>query len=314
MSRQIKNIAVFGIGGIGGYFGGRIAHKINKNHPDKEVYFIARGEHLAAIQEKGLKVITDKEELLSFPNIATDKIRHIATPDLYLLCVKGYDIVTAVTEIAKNIANDTIILPLLNGVDIYERVRAVLSRGVVVPAAVYVSSYIEKPGIIRQKGPEGRIVFGPDRNPEFINFDYQNLKDFFSEMEIRADWFDNPYPAIWEKYVFIAAFGLTTAYSGKSIGGVLEDSELRDLTENIMKEIVMVARSKGIDLKHGVIESSMQVARGFPYDATTSFQKDYSKGDGRNEGDIFGGTLIRMAKNRGISIPNITEIYNKLIS
>jgi 2-dehydropantoate 2-reductase len=314
MSRKIKNIAVFGIGGIGGYFGGRIAHKINKYHPDKEVYFIARGEHLRAIQEKGLKVITDNEELLSFPNIAIDRIRQIPTPDLYLLCVKGYDIQNAVTEIAKNIYHDTIILPLLNGVDIYERVSTILPRGIVIPAAVYVSSYIEKPGVIRQKGPEGRIVFGPDTNPKYMGYDYQNFKDFFSEMEIRADWFDNPYPAIWEKYVFIAAFGLTTAYSGKSIGGVLEDSELKELTENIMKEIAMVARSKGVDLRQGIIESSMQVAGGFPYDATTSFQKDYAKKNGRNEGDIFGGTLIRMAKNSGIPIPNITEIYNKLIS
>ena len=314
MSRKIKNIAVFGIGGIGGYFGGRIAHRINKYHPDKEVYFIARGEHLRAIQEKGLKVVTDDEEFLNFPNIATDKIRHIATPDLYLLCVKGYDLNDAVTEIAKNIYHDTIILPLLNGVDIYERVSAIFSRGIIIPAAVYVSAFIEKPGVIRQKGPAGRIVYGPDRNPELLNFDYQNLKDFLSEMEIRADWFDNPYPAIWGKYVFIAAFGLTTAYSGKSIGGVLENSELKDLTESIMKEIVLIARSKGVDLRQGVIESSMQVARGFPYDATTSFQKDYARRDGRNEGDIFGGTLIRMAKNRGIPIPNITETYNKLIS
>lgn len=314
MARKIKNVGVLGIGGIGGYFGGRIAYKINKSIPGSEVYFIARGEHLRAIQEKGLKVVTDKEELISFPNIATDKIRHIPTPDLYLLCVKGYDLPNAVTEIAKNIASDTIVLPLLNGVDIYERVQTILPEGIIIPAAVYVSAFIENPGVIRQKGPEGRIVYGPDPNPKHIGYNYQNFKDFFSEIGIRADWFDNPYPAIWEKYVFIASFGLTTAYSGKSIGGVLEDDELKELTENIMKEIVLVARSSGVDLKQGVIENSMQVAKGFPYDATTSFQKDYARRDGRNEGDIFGGTLIRMARDHGLAIPSITEIYNKLIS
>ncbi|MFZ2330494.1 MAG: ketopantoate reductase C-terminal domain-containing protein, partial [Atribacterota bacterium] len=234
--------------------------------------------------------------------------------DLYHLCVKGYDLPNAVTEIAKNMASDTIVLPLLNGVDIYERVRTILPGGIIIPAAVYVSAFIENPGVIRQKGPEGRIVYGPDPNPKHIGHDYQTFKDFFSEIGIRADWFDNPYPAIWEKYVFIAAFGLTTAYSGKSIGGVLENDELKELTENIMKEIVLVARSSGVDLKQGVIENSMQVAKGFPYDATTSFQKDYARRDGRNEGDIFGGTLIRMARDHGLAIPNITEIYNKLIS
>ena len=187
-----------------------------------------------------------------------------------------------------------------------------LSRGVVVPAAVYVSSYIEKPGVIRQKGPEGRIVFGPDRNPEFINFDYQNLKDFFSEMEIRADWFDNPYPAIWGKYVFIAAFSLVTAYSGKTIGGVMEDKNLRGLTENIMKEIVLIAKSKKVELKPDIVETSLQTANSFPYEAQTSFQRDYAKGKKKNEGEIFGGALVHMAAENKIAIPNITEIYGKL--
>ncbi len=314
MFKRIKRIGVFGIGGIGGYFGGKIANRINKDNLEKEVYFIARGEHLAKIQEKGLKVITDNnnEEFKAFPNIATDSIKKIPTPDIYLLCVKGYDLKNAVIEIGKNMNKDTIILPLLNGVDIYERIRDILSEGIVIPAAVYVSSSIEQPGVIRQKGPEGRIVYG--RDPQHINYNYDNLKELFSDIHIRADWFDNPYTAIWEKYLFIAAFGLITAYSGKSIGGVLEDEELKNLTENIMREIVLLARAKSIDLKEEAIENSMQIAGGFPYDATTSFQKDYSKGGHRNEGDIFGGTLLRIAKEYNTPIPNITEIYNKLIS
>ncbi len=312
MSRKIQNICVFGIGGVGGYFGGKIAYKINKNKLAKEVYFIARGEHLTTIQAKGLKVITDKEELLCYPHIATDRIRHIPTPDLYLLCVKGYDLANAVEEIAKNISRDTIILPLLNGVDIYDRIKAILQKGIVIPAAVYVSSSVEQPGMVRQKGPEGHIVYGQD--PQFMNFDYQNLKEFFSEMDISAAWFENPYSAIWEKFVFIAAFSLITAYSGRSIGGVLEDSKLKNMTENIMKEITLVARAHGINLRQDIIETSMQVAERFPYDTKTSFQKDYLKGDNKNESDLFGGTLIRMAQEHRIAIPTTTEIYNRLIS
>ena len=310
MSRKIKNICIFGMGGIGGYFGGSIAHKMNKEKPGGEIYFIARGEHLKTIQEQGLKLLTDKEELLSFPNIATDKIRHIPTPDLYLLCVKGYDLNEATAEIAKNIADDTVVVPLLNGVDIYERVRKTLSKGIVTPAAVYVTSSIEAPGIVRQKGPEGRIVYGADPNEP--DYDYRHLKEFWSEMGINAVWFENPYLAIWEKYVFIAAFSLVTAYSGKTIGGVMEDTNLRDLTENIMKEIVLIAKSKSVDLKKDIVETSLQTANGFPYEAQTSFQRDYVKGNKKNEGEIFGGTLISMAAEKDITIPNIAEIYSKL--
>ncbi|GAH71758.1 unnamed protein product, partial [marine sediment metagenome] len=158
MNKMIKSVCVYGIGGVGGYFGGRIAHEVSKGNRAIQVYFIGRGEHLKAIQQHGLNLFTDKEEFHCFPNIATDNIRHIPTPDLYLLCVKGYDLDNAVASISKNISADTIILPLLNGVDIYERIRTNLQKAIVSPACVYVSSSIEKPGTIRQKGPEGHIV------------------------------------------------------------------------------------------------------------------------------------------------------------
>jgi 2-dehydropantoate 2-reductase len=312
MSKMIKNVCVYGIGGVGGYFGGRIAHEVSKGNRAIQVYFIGRGEHLKAIQQHGLNLITDKEDFLCFPNIATDNIRHIPTPDLYLLCVKGYDLNNAVASISKNISADTIILPLLNGVDIYERIRTNLQKAIVSPACVYVSSSIEKPGTIRQKGPEGHIVFGKD--PKHLNYNYEHLIEFFNKMGISNTWYDNPYPAIWEKYIYITAFSLMTAYSGKTIGAVLADDKLKRMTENIMKEVVLVGKTKIIDFKQDVVEKTIQKAKDFPYESKTSFQRDYEKGNTRHEGDIFGGTLIRLAKEHNISIPTITEVYGELIS
>jgi len=310
MSKTIKSVCIYGIGGVGGYFGGRIAHEISKSNCAVQVYFIGRGEHLKAIQQHGLNLITDKEEFLCFPNIATDNIRHIPTPDLYLLCVKGYDLNNAVASIVKNISADTIILPLLNGVDIYERIRTSLQKAIVLPASVYVSSSIEKPGTIRQKGPEGHIVFGKD--PKHLDYNYEYLIKFFNEMEISNTWHDNPYPAIWEKYIFISAFSLMTAYSGKTIGGVLADDKLRIMTENIMKEVVLVGKAKNIDFEQDIVAKTLQKADHFPYETKTSFQRDFEKGNTKNEGDMFGGTLIRLAKEQNISIPTITEIYGEL--
>jgi len=312
MSKMIKGVCVYGIGGVGGYFGGRIAHKISKGNRATQVYFISRGEHLKAIQQHGLNLITDKEEFLCFPNIATDNIRHIPTPDLYLLCVKGYDLDNTVASISKNISADTIILPLLNGVDIYERIRTNLQKAIVSPASVYVSSSIEKPGTIRQKGPEGHIVFGKD--PKYLSYNYKYLIEFFNEMGISNTWYDNPYPAIWEKYIFITAFSLMTAYSGKTIGAVLSDDKLKRMTEDIMKEVVLVGKTKNIDFEQDIIEKTLQKAENFPYETKTSFQRDFEKGNSRHEGDLFGGTLIRLAKEHNISIPTITEVYGELMS
>ena len=310
MSKKIKNVCVYGIGGVGGYFGGRIAHEISKDNRAIQVFFIGRGEHLKAVQQHGLNLITDKEEFFCFPNIATDNIRHISTPDIYLLCVKGYDLDNAAASISKNISADTIILPLLNGVDIYERIRTSLEKAIVSPASVYVSSSIEKPGTIRQKGPEGHIIFGKD--PKHLNYNYEYLIEFFNEMGISNAWYDNPYPAIWEKYMFITAFSLMTAYSGKTIGAVLTDDKLKRMTENIMKEVVLVGKTKNIDFKQDVVEKTLQKAQNFPYETKTSFQRDYEKGNTRNEGDIFGGTLIRLAKEHNVSITTITEVYGEL--
>jgi len=309
---MIKSICVYGAGGVGGYFGGRIAHKINEGNRAIQVYFISRGEHLKAIQQQGLNLITDKEEFTCFPNIATDNIRHIPTPDLYLLCVKGYDLDNAVVSISKNISTDTIILPLLNGVDIYERIRKSLQKAIVTPASVYVSSSIEKPGTIRQVGAEGHIIFGKD--PKYLSYNYEHLIEFFNEMGIISTWYDNPYPAIWEKYIFIAAFSLMTAYSGKTIGAVLADDKLKGMMENIMEEVVLIGKAKNIDFKPDIVGKTIQKAKNFPYETKTSFQRDYEKGKTRHEGDIFGGTLIRFAKEQNIPIPTITEVYGELIS
>jgi 2-dehydropantoate 2-reductase len=311
MLKKIKNICVFGIGGVGGYFGGRIAQKINSdNLSDMEVYFIGRGEHLKAVQQQGLKLITDEEEYKCFPNIATDNIRRIPTPDLYLLCIKGYDLDNAVSTISKNISANTIILPLLNGVDIDERIRERLQKVIVTPAAVYVSSSLEKPGTVRQTGPEGHIVFGKD--PEHLKHNYQPVIEFFQKVGIKASWYDNPYPAIWEKYIFIAAFSLMTAYAKKTIGGVLGDQELKKMTEDIMNEVVLIGRANNVELRDNIVEETIQKAQNFPGEAKTSFQRDYEKGKKKHEGDILGGTLIRLAKEYNIDIPVTTKVYGEL--
>jgi len=312
MNKKIKSICIYGMGGVGGYFGGRIAHEISKGNRAIQVYFIGRGEHLKAIQQQGLHLISDKEEFLCFPNIATDDVRHIPAPDLYLLCVKGYDLNNAAVSISKNIYAGTIILPLLNGVDIYERIRTSLQKAIVSPASVYVSCSIEKPGTIRQRGPEGHIIFGKD--PKHLSYDYGFLIEFFNTMEINNTWYDNPYPAIWEKYIFITAFSLMTAYSGKTIGEVLADDKLKHMTENIMKEVILVGKTKNIDFEQDIVEKTLQKAQNFPYETRTSFQRDYEKGKTRHEGDILGGTLIRLAKEYNIFIPTITKVYGELMS
>lgn len=313
MSKEIRSICIYGVGGVGGYFGGKIANEINQKKRDMEVYFIGRGEHLRKIQEKGLKLVTDDKTIHCFPNIATNNIRLIPKPDLYLLCVKGYDLENALKEISKNITSNTIVLPLLNGVDIYERIKVTMKKGIILAACVYIFSSLEKPGIVRQKGSEGRIVFGGD--PQFTESgnDYQNIVAFFQKVGIKAEYNENPSLAIWEKYIFVAPFSLVTAFYQKTIGEILEDEKLTEIVARIINEIALIGKAKGIPFNQNIVERTLQIARLVPYESKTSFQRDIEGKNKGNEGDIFGGTLVRMAEDYQIPVPCIQEIYHKLI-
>jgi 2-dehydropantoate 2-reductase len=310
-SSQIKSVCVYGVGGVGGYIGGKMAHTIH-NTPDvtHKIYFIARGEHLDVIQRKGIEVVTPEKTMTGVPTLATDDINKIPSPDLYLLCVKSYDLDEAVASITPKVHERTLIMPLLNGADIHDRIRARLDTGIVLPACVYVGTHIETPGVIRQSGGDGVILSGKD--PKFPRFTPEPVIGFFKEMGIHFQWNENPFPAIWEKYVFIAAFGLTTAWSGKTLGQIMEDDESKAMVQSIMMEILAIAQSKGIRLPKNIIEASISKANNFPFDTKTSYQRDVETKGHVNEGDIYGGTIIRMGEALGISTPATKTIYAQI--
>jgi 2-dehydropantoate 2-reductase len=308
----LNTIWVYGVGGVGGYFGGKLAYSIEHNpEAGKRVFFIARGEHLNAIRQGGLTLNTSEQDgMICIPYQAKDSIEAIPYPDLCLLCVKGYDLDSAVQSLVGKVKDKTIVIPLLNGIDIYERVRTILKAGIVLPACDYVGTHIEKPGTVTQKGAPGIILCGKD--PAFINFNHESLITLFTDGNIKFNWVDDPFPAIWEKFIFIAAFGLITAYSEKTLGDVTADLELRGLVEKIMDEIVAIAEKKRISLPAGIVETSIGKANNFPFETKTSYQRDIETKGKCNEGDLFGGTIIRMGKELGVPTPITQRIYESI--
>lgn len=308
----LNTIWIYGVGGVGGYFGGKLACSIECNHETgKRVFFIARGEHLDAIKECGLILNTAEQDgMRCMPYKATGNTDAIPDPDLCLLCVKSYDLDAAVQSLVGKVKDKTIVVPLLNGIDIHERIRKVLKTGIVLPACAYVGTHIEKPGTITQKGAPGVILCGKD--PAFKNFNHEPLIALFADAKIEFKWVEDPFPAIWEKFIFIAAFGLVTAYSGKTLGAVTADLELRGLAEKIMGEIVAIAKKKRISLPAGIAETSIGKAGNFPFETKTSYQRDIETKDKCNEGDLFGATIIRMGKEVGVPTPTTQRIYEAI--
>ena len=304
---MIQNILVAGLGGVGGYFGGMLS----RGNTGAHITFLARGAHIEAIRKGGLLLDTDGEKgLVCRPDLAVEHPEEAPVPDLCIVTVKGYDLDDMGRMLSGHLTPDTVILPLLNGVDIRERLRRRIRTGCVLPACVYVSGNIISPGRVVQRGPAGSIIAGKD--PDRPDRDIDDVAAVFSAAGIPFTSAEDPYPAIWQKFLFIAAYGLVTALSRKNFGELLSDPGLVESTTRIVAETAAVARAKGVALPADAEEKAMDTGGKFPPETRTSFQRDIEAGKPRNEGDLFGGTVIRLGKELGIPTPETERVYGQL--
>lgn len=130
-------------------------------------------------------------------------------------------------------------------------------------------------------------------------------------MGIKYNWLENSFPAIWEKYIFIASFGIYTAYSGKVLGEIMDDENSKQEVRNIMNEILVLAEAQGITFSETIVEDSLNKANNFTYDTKTSYQRDIEQ-KGKNEGDLFGGTILRLGKKYNIPTTTTEYLYNDI--
>ena len=306
------NICFYGVGGVGGYYGALLTKYLNKIGKGN-IYFIARGEHKEAILEKGLLLKKDggKEEILIKPDFCTDTVDKLPVFEIVVVSVKGYDLESATKELINITDENSIILPLLNGADIYDRMRQHFLKGYILPACLYLGTHIESPGVIFQKGGSGQILIGKDPlNPTFYP---EKLLDLFENADILIEYFEDVNVEIWTKYIFIASYALVTATYNKTIGEVAKDKNLGILVKNIMREIELIAKAQKIQLPSDIVETSFSKANQFPLETKTSFQRDVETKGRQSEWDLFGGTVLRYAERFNIPADNTKETFDKLM-
>lgn len=306
------NVGIIGVGGVGGYFGGKLTRLLNNEHyKDLKIYFIARNKHLAEIKTNGLILSTiDEGESICKPTLATDNIEELPVLDLCLICVKSYDLPDILEVLKSKIKVDTHIIPLLNGVDIYERIRKVIDNGIVYPSCVYVGTHIERYGKVTQNGGSCTILFGKDPKNSHVN--PEEIFDLFNSGLIKYKWCDDPYQEIWSKYIFISAYGMVTASEDKTLGQILESKELSSKVLGIMNEIVAVATKQGVNLPSNIVEESFNKGKNFPYETKTSFQRDFEQPNKPNERELYGDTIVRLGELHGIDVSMTKLVNNKL--
>jgi 2-dehydropantoate 2-reductase len=306
---KFMKIAVIGIGGIGGYYGGKLAHKYVTTG-EHDVFFVARGEHLTEIKKNGLKVITQEEgEFTALPTAATDNLKDLGLVDLVLFCVKTYDLETAAQQLVDNIHEKTVVVTVLNGVDNADRLRTIMTRGTVLNGCVYISSAIQAPGVIRQIGGPRKLIFGPE-NDDLEK--YRHIEELLKKADIRAELSADISVQVWTKYIFIGPLATIDSLLRKPLGAIIEDENNKQMLKGLMEEVNLIAKKRGIILPEDIVPLSLEKVSGFPYETKTSMQRDFESGR-KTEIETFTGYVVKSGKELGVATPLHQEAYNKLL-
>lgn len=301
--------AIIGIGGIGGYYGGKLAVKY-AGDAKNQIIFIARGEHLKAIRKQGLQLITVEGDLTAVPALAVDDTRDAGLFDLVLVCVKSYGLEEAARRIKGNIHDETVIIPLLNGVNMVERLKAILPKGRILGGCVYISARIESPGVVRQVGGSCQLIFGPERGADAASF--RPVEDFLKNAGIKTELVGDIALPLWTKYIFIDPLAGMTSMLGKAFGAILEDEAHRGMLQGLMREVELVARAQGVVFPEDIVQATTAKAASFPATTKTSMLLDLENGR-PTELDVFAGYMVAAGKKLGIPAPLHEKVYSELL-
>jgi len=302
-------IIVFGTGGIGGYFGGRLAQA------GEDVTFIARGPHLAALQQQGLQVQSIKGDFTLSPVQAADDPGQVKDPDVVLVCVKAWQVPEVARALLPVIGAHTLVVPLQNGVDAPEQLASVLDKpaGAVPHVAgglCRISAQLAAPGLIRHVGIEPSIAFGAldgraDERIEALRLACQRAG---LAVEVPADI----YQAMWTKFTFIAAISGVGAVTRSPVGVFRQVPETRQMLINALDEIVAVGRARGVALPADTAGRTLSVIDNLPPGTLASMHRDVI--DGRpSELEAQNGAVVRMGRELGIPTPTHAFIYHSLL-
>jgi 2-dehydropantoate 2-reductase len=296
-------IAVIGAGGVGGYFGGKLAQAGN------DVTFVARGEHLKAMREKGLNVMSISGNFVIDKIKATEEIKNIETADLVLLGVKAWQVKEVAEQIKHVVAEGTTIMPLQNGVMAAGELAEVLKAKHVIGGLCRIISKIESPGVIHHSGLEPFIAFGELNNQKTERI--FKIKDLLDDAGISSLAAEDIQVELWNKFMAICVSGLL-AVTRSPYGVVRELKETRRMMNVLLCEIYEIAIKSGIKLDNQSVEKTMRLIDSYPYESTSSLTRDVMEGK-PSELEYQNGTVVHLAEKYNLPVPVNRHIYNCLL-
>jgi 2-dehydropantoate 2-reductase len=297
-------IAIFGTGGVGGYFGGRLAAA------GDDVTFIARGATLAALRERGLIVESINGDFAVRPVRTTDDSSRVGPVDVVLLAVKAWQVPAAAAAMRPLIGADTVVVPLENGVEAAGQLTAGLPSGAVAGGVCRIVAFQVAPGHIRHAGLEPTVAFGElDRR---ASARLERLRRSFEKAGVVADIPPDINVAIWEKFLFIASLSGLGAATRAPAGVVRALPETRALVLGALDEIAAVARARGVRLPADSGQRTLAFIDALPAEATASMQRDVIEGR-PSELEAQNGAVVRLGTAAGVPTPVNAFIYAVLL-
>jgi 2-dehydropantoate 2-reductase len=287
-------IVVLGAGGVGGYFGGRLAAT------GSDVTFVARGKHLAAMRANGLKITSPLGDTLVEDVKAVETIGEVAAADLVIVGVKLWDTEGIAASLRPLAEQGAAIVSFQNGVEKDAVLRAAVPAAAVMGGVCYIAATIAEPGVIAHGSALQRMVFGEYGGARSARA--EALLAACQAAKIDAEISDSIERLIWEKFVFLVGLSGTTAMYREAIGPIREDQAKRRMLLDAMREVAAVGRAKGVPLSADFADGRLAYVDSIPAAMKASMAIDLDRGN-RLELPWLSGAVVKMGASLGIATP-----------
>ena len=296
-------ILIMGSGGVGGFFGGKLAHA------GYDVKFIARGKHLEAMKQNGLKIISETGDFTINPVNVSDNPQDFETPDLILLCVKAYDTESACKMLKPIMTPNTGVIPFLNGISHMETMQKILGKDNILGGVAAISALIKEPGIIIHNSPMQMLKFGELNNQ--ISDRVESFHKACNDSGINNSKSQTIYEDMWQKAALMCSLAGANCLTRLPLGPCRSNVATRKLLEDIVSEVILVAKAEGAKLPENQLELIMKQLDSLPEGMKASTLPALEKGE-KLEASALHGTIEKLGVKNNINTAMNRAVYAAL--
>jgi 2-dehydropantoate 2-reductase len=302
-------IAIAGIGGIGGYIGGKLAHHYS-NIDNLEIVFIARGEMAEAINKNGLKLLSKDISYKCVPTLTSDDPLEIGTIDVFIISTKNFSVTDLLKKYASCLTQNTIVITIQNTVNGKETITPYLPNGaLLMEGSIYIASNIIKPGKIEHVSGPAKLFFGTEGQ---FNSKGEEIAKIFNNADIDATYTTNIKSVLWKKFMFVSPVAIVTALFKITFSEILESTKSEYLFINLTSELMQLASAKNIAFDDNTVLNNINLLSNFKGNVKSSFQLDLEQNKPTEINSLV-NYVIEEAKLFQVPTPNFDSALSLLV-